>query len=197
MNTTDWTLNGTHPGNNRYKTDTVWTHRHMAKRLDTAGMRNYIPTAESIYMAQHGDDRSSYYWIPTGFYTGAESTVPIKGARVRPSRVNPAREFHTVSYVWRSGASTSPYGLGPPMGGTLFPRSVAAQSPMMSVARSVPFLPTSSATAYGYFFAPAWDVKLTPFDSLGIVEITGDTAYGTHTRNSFALQDLRKHVLLP
>jgi hypothetical protein len=161
-------------------------------------MNSQYPPGESAWIHDHGDDSISHHWIPTGFYTGAESTVPIKGSKVRPRRVNPAREFHTVCYVWRQGASASPYGLGPPVGGSLFPRhAVAAASPMMSVARSVPFITTSSASGYEYFFTPVWDVKLTPIDSLGVVEITSDTAYGTHTRNSFALEDLRKYVLLP
>jgi hypothetical protein len=195
-NTAVWTLLDAHPGNNRYKVDTVWTHRHMAKRLDTAGMRNYIPTAESLYMEQHGDDRTSYYWIPTGFYTGAESTVPIRGARVRPRRVNPNREFHTVSYVWHQGAASSPYGLGPPLGGGLFPRSaVAPASPLFAVARAVPFLPV---TITDYFFEPGWDARLTALDSVAVADITSDTAFASHTQGSFDnLEDLRKYVLLP
>ncbi len=198
-NTAKWTLLNTHPGNNRYKTDTVWTHLHLAKRLDTAGMRNYVSPAEQAWLDAHGDDIDGYSWIPTGFYTGAESTVGHKGPRVRPRRVNPDREFHAVSYVWRHGATTAPYGLGPPLGGTLFPRSgVAAASPLMTVARSEPFMPVSSSSGYEYFFAPAWDVKLTPLDSIGVVEITSDSAYAAHSRGSFDnLEDLRKHVLLP
>jgi hypothetical protein len=132
-------------------------------------------------------------------YTAAESTTGSQGPRVRSRRVNPDREFHTVSYVWRQGASTSPYGLGAPMGGKLFPRSkIAAPSPMFTVARSKPYLGVVTPTQYNYFFTPAWDVKLTPVDSTGLQEICSDTAYGSHTHNSFSnIQDLRKYVLLP
>jgi len=135
----------------------------------------------------------------TDFYSGAESTTGYLGPRVRVRRVNPDREFHTVSYVWRQGAATAPHGLCPPMGGVLFPRgAVAAASPMLSVARSEPFLAVSAPTKHDYFFTPAWDVKLTPLDSIGVLEITGDSAYAAHSRGSFDnLEDLRKYVLLP
>jgi len=85
------------------------------------------------------------------------------------------------------------------MGGTMFPRSaVAAASPLFSVARSEPFMPLTSSSGYEYYFTPAWDVKLTPLDSLGVVEITSDSAYPISSRNSFDnLEDLRKYVLLP
>jgi len=85
------------------------------------------------------------------------------------------------------------------VGGSLFPRgAVAAASPLLSVARSEPFMPMSTASGYEYYFTPAWDVKLTPLDSIGVVEITSDTAYAAHSRSSFDnLEDLRKHVLLP
>jgi len=198
-NEAKWTLIEAHPGNNRYKMDTVWTTEHLAKGTDTGSFPYYASPAESAWLAEHGDTIYSYYWVPTGFYTGAESTVGHKGARVRPRRVNPDREFHAVSYVWRHGATTAPYGLSPPMGGTLFPRGrVAAASPLFTVARSEPFLAVATPTAREYFFAPAWDVKLTPLDSIGVVEITSDSAYGAHSRNSFDnLEELRKHVLLP
>jgi len=85
------------------------------------------------------------------------------------------------------------------MGGALFPRgAVAAASPLFSVARSEPFMPLSTASGYEYYFTPAWDVKLTPLDSIGVVEITSDTGFPVHSRNSFNnLEDLRKYVLLP
>jgi hypothetical protein len=69
---------------------------------------------------------------------------------------------------------------------------------MFTVARSEPYLAISSPTEYGYYFTPSWDVKLTPFDSIGVLEIASDTAYGGHCRRSFDnLEDLRKCVLLP
>jgi hypothetical protein len=195
-NTGFWTLLNCHPGNNRYKFDTCWTTRHLAKRTDTSSMNSYYPPGESAWIHDHGDTSISQHWIPTGFYTGAESTVPIKGTRVRPRRVNPNREFHAVSYVWRQGAASSPYGLGPPLGGTLFPRGVvAAASPLFAVARSVPFLPS---TVTDYFFVPGWDVKLTALDSVGVLDIMSDSAYASRSRGSFDnLEDLRKYVLLP
>jgi hypothetical protein len=141
----------------------------------------------------------SSFAYPTDFYTGAESTVGHKGARVRPRRVNPDREFHTVSYVWRKAGSSTPYGLGPPMGRAFFPRSaVAASSPLFTIARSEPFMAASTPSGSEFFFIPAWDVRLTPMDSLGVAEITGDTAYSGHTQGSFDnLDDLRNYVLLP
>jgi hypothetical protein len=198
-NTAYWTLVNCHPGNNRYKLDTCWTTQHLAKRDDTSSMNDVYPPGESAWIRDHGDTSLSHYWIPTGFYTGAESTDSIKGARVRPRRVNPDRVFHATSYVWRHGATSAPYGLGPPMGGALFPRgAVAAASPLFSVARSEPFMPLSTASGYEYYFTPAWDVKLTPLDSIGVVEITSDTGFPVHSRNSFNnLEDLRKYVLLP
>jgi len=195
-NSPPWTFLSGHPSSNCYKRDTVWTSRHLAKKLDTAGMGSYKSPAESTWLAQHGDQVGSHRWVPTGFYTGAESTVPIKGPRVRPRRVNPNREFHTVAYVWHQGAASSPYGLGPALGKALFPRgSVAAPSPLFSVARAVPFLPS---TVSDYFFQPGWDVKLTALDSVGVATIMGDTAYASRTQNCFSnLQNLRKYVLLP
>jgi hypothetical protein len=196
-NTDQWALiNNPHPGNNRYKFDTCWTSLHLVKRTDTSTAPYYGSPQESTYLKEHGDTIKSHYWIPTGFYTGIESTVPIKGPPVRPRRINPDRHFHTVSYVWRQGASSVPYGLGPPLGGALFPRSaVAAASPLFSVAQSVPFL-TSGVT--DFFFVPGWDVKLTAVDSTGVQDIVNDTAYASRSRGSFDnLEDLRKYVLLP
>jgi len=195
-NTAYWTLLNCHPGNNRYKLDTVFTWRHLVRRDDTSSMNDVYPPGESAWIHDHGDDSISYHWIPTGFYTGAESTVPIKGPRVRPRRVNPDRAFHTVSYVWRQGASSSPYGLGPPLGRALFPRSsVAPASPLFAVARAVPFLPSGITD---FFFEPGWDARLTALDSIGVVDITNDTAFASRTHGSFDnLEDLRKYVLLP
>ncbi|MBM3330365.1 hypothetical protein FJY68_00780 [candidate division WOR-3 bacterium] len=199
-NTDQWTLiNNPHPGNNRYKFDTVWTHVHLAKSTDTSSLSDYVSPEESIWLEEHEDEIRSHYWKSTGFYTGVESTVPYKGPKVRPRRVNPGREFRTVCYVWRQGASSAPYGLGAPLGGTFFPRNaVAASSPMFAVARSVPYQTLSSPTQNELFFEPSWDVKLTPFDSLAVVEITGDTAYCGRTGYCFDnLEELRKYALLP
>jgi hypothetical protein len=69
---------------------------------------------------------------------------------------------------------------------------------MLTVARSEPYLARSAPTEYDYFFAPAWDGKLTPLDSAGVDEITNDTAYASHSQGSFDnLEDLRNYVLLP
>ena len=44
-------------------------------------------------------------------------------------------------------------------------------------------------------------MRITPFDSVGVLEVLSDTAVGgyvTHTRSSFNnLEQLRKYVLLP
>jgi hypothetical protein len=196
-NTAYWTLisGKGHPGNNRYKFDTCWTRIHLVKRTDTSSMHS-LSHDESTYVNAHGDDSVTMRWIPTGFYTGAESTIPIKGPRVRPRRVNPNREFHTASYVWRQGGTSSPYGMSPPLGRALFPRSaVAAASPLFAVAQAVPFLPNG---INDFFFQPGWDVRLTALDSVGVVDITSDTAFARHTHTSFDnLEDLRKYVLLP
>jgi hypothetical protein len=203
-NTAAWTLLKCQPTNNKYKMDTCWVaHLRVRKGTVAFGYWNVgkWEPGDSLLpgITEGGFEVESSFAYPSDFYTGAESTVGHKGPKVRPRRVNPDREFHKVSYVWRQGASTAPYGLGPPMGGSLFPRSkVAAPSPMLTVARSVPYLNKDNPTAYDYFFARAWDVKLTPLDSAGVLEITSDTAYSSHSQNSFDnLEDLRKYVLLP
>ena len=200
-----WQFIEGHPSNNRYKRDTVWTKKHMAKKpYINQWIYNYPNTGPLLdqskpFVNDSGDVVESSMVVCTGFYTGNESTVGYKGPKVRPRQVNPNRKFHTASYVWRQGGSSSPYGLGAPIGGTLFPRSaVAATSPLFTVARAEPYAGTSSPTAYQNFFTPAWDVRLTPMDSTGVQEICSDTAYGSHTHNSFNnLQDLRKYALLP
>ena len=197
-NSAFWTLLNCHPGNNRYKLDTVWTTIHLAKRTDTSSMKNYYTPAESAWLAEHGDVRGSYYWTSTGFYTGVESTVGHKGAKVSPRRVNPDREFHAVAYVWRLGAGTNPRGLSPAVGGSLFPRSrVAATCPLLTVARSEPHMAASSPAAYEYYFTPAWDVRLTPLDSAGVQDICNDEAYDTLGLSTLDLEGLRRYVLLP
>jgi hypothetical protein len=203
-NTAAWTLVSCLPTNNKYKIDTCWVaHLQVLKTDPSFGDWNVglWQPGDSILpgVTDSGLEVESSFAYPSDFYTGAESTVGHKGARVRPRRVNPARTFHAVSYVWRRGASSSPYGLGAPMGGTFFPRSaVASASPMLSVARSEPFMPASTPSGAEFFFIPAWDVRLTPLDSNGVVEIASDTAYASRTHGSFNnLEGLRKYVLLP
>jgi hypothetical protein len=176
----------------------TWPGWDSVRRVDTV-----LPPKDTTPDAKWWIKDSGYTMEKSYFtfdvITGAESTRGYQGAAVRPRRVNPDRVFHAVSYAWRQGAASAPYGLGPPMGGSLFPRnSVAAPSPMITVARSEPYLALSAPTEHDYFFATAWDAKLTPLDSIGVVEITGDTAYGDHSQGSFDnLEDLRKYVLLP
>ncbi|HTW91244.1 MAG TPA: hypothetical protein VMH22_05995 [bacterium] len=121
--------------------DTIFCCHHCALRSDTYAMRNWICHSESSCLSQRHDTIHCHYWKPTGCYTGAESTCGLVGTKVRPRQVNPNREFNTIAYVWYQGATTSPYGLGPALGGKLFPRSkVAAPSPLFAVARSTPYL---------------------------------------------------------
>jgi|WetSurMetagenome_2_1015567.scaffolds.fasta_scaffold36602_3 hypothetical protein len=197
-----WRVYGKHSYSVPHPGDTVWANQTHWQYSGPGGWGPLPPgdTADGAYpYLDSGYDIVASGAFYTDFYSGAESTTGYKGPRVRLRRVNPDRKFHTVAYVWRQGSSTAPYGLNAPMGGVLFPRStIAAPSPMLSVARSEPFLAGSNPTEYQYFFAPAWDVKLTPLDSIGVTEITSDTAYSGRCRNSFDnLEDLRKYVLLP
>ena len=193
------------PGNNKYKIDTCVYVTHRVPKWLPLGPWNWtgyesgdsiltLPGLESLGLVY---DSSKV--IPTGFYSGAESTVGYVGPKVRPRRVNPNRGLYTVSYVWRQGASSSPYGPAPPMGGIYFARgAVAAMSPLFTVARAEPYLTVSDSSGAEYFFAPSWDVRLTPLDSLGVAEIINDTAYAGHSRGSFDnLQNLRRCALLP
>jgi len=186
-------------GNNKYKIDTFWwVPNNLPKWYDTAW---YIPGGDSVEFPDPDWIHDST-WFFSDFFSGADSTVTHTFDKVSPRRPNPDREYHSVSYVWRHGATTSPFGLGPPLGGSLFPRGkVAAPSPLFTVARSVPYLAIGSPTDYDYYFTPGWDVRLTPFDSVGVLEIASDTAYGgygVHSRGSFDnLEELRKYVLLP
>jgi hypothetical protein len=181
--------------------DTVWMHQRRYEYLGDEGWGT-LPPADTT--------DSAYYWIGEGydivasglfytdFYNGADSTNGNQGTRLRPRRVNPGREFHAVCYVWRLGAGTDPRGLGPPMGGSLFPRSrVAAPCPMVTVARSEPYLNMDNPSETDYFFSPNWDVRLTPLDSAGVQTICNDTAYDTLNLSSLNLEDLRRYVLLP
>ena len=201
-----WQFVEGHPSDNRYKRDTVFeADLHIAKdeslgywvydRPDTGGLLD----SSLIWVRDSGDLVDTSSVEIAGIYVGAESTVGHKGDRVRPRRVNPEREFQTVAYVWRHGASGSPYGLGAVLGGKLFPRSeVAPLSPLFTVAKSLPYLAGASPTEYDRFFVPAWDVRLAPMDSAGVLVITSDTAYPRHSGSSFNnLDDLRKYVLLP
>jgi hypothetical protein len=201
-----WTLIDAHPGNNKYKRDTVVIQRHVVKRTDIGFPRwVYHPwrTGDSIlpgsrpYVAQ-GDFVDSSIAYPTDFYTGAESTRGNQGQRLRPRRLVPGSSLGAVAYVWRLGADQSPFGLGPAVGKMLFPRDrVAAACPLLCVARSEPHLAIDNPTDEDYFFSPAWDVRLAPLDSAGVAEITQDAAYGSHNLSSIDLEELRRHVVLP
>ena len=186
-------------GNAKYKIDTFWwVPNNLPKWIDTGA---YYPGGESVPDFPGNWEHDSTQFT-RDYFKGADSTEGHTFSKVSVRRVNPDRWFHAVSYVWRQGATTTPFGLGPPMGGSLFPRSkAAATSPLLTVARSVPYLDVESVAEYDYYFTPSWDARLTPFDSVGVLEIAGDTAvggYNTHTRGSFDnLQDLRRYVLLP
>jgi hypothetical protein len=186
-------------GNDKYKIDTCWwVPNSLPKWYDTAW---YSPGGDSVVFPDSNWIHDSTQFI-TEYFVGADSTVTHEFDKVSPRRPNPDREYHSASYVWRHGATTSPFGLGPPLGGALFPRGkVAAPSPLFTVARAVPYLAIGSPTDYDYYFTPGWDVRLTPFDSVGVLEIASDTAlggYAIHSRGSFDnLEELRKHVLLP
>jgi hypothetical protein len=204
-NSPPWQFVSGHPSDNRYKRDTVWQADLHISKSDTLASWVYtwpdtgaLLDSSLIWLRDSGDVVESSMVHITAIYTGAESTVGHKGGIVPPREVNPAREFQTVAYVWRQGASNSPYGLGAPMGGSLFPRGgVAPKSPLFTVSQSVPYLARDNPTQYERFFAPAWDSKLTPLDSAGVLVINSDTEYGGHSRNSFDLEELRKNALLP
>jgi hypothetical protein len=199
-------LIGTHPGDNRYKRDTVVTKKHVVRRTSPQyGRWNYHPWAtgdsilpEARVHVTDGDEVDSSSAVVTDFYTGAESTDGHQGSRIPPRRLNPDAYFSAVSYVWRLGDDHAPLGLGPAIGGSLFPRSrVAAPCPMLAVARSEPYLAKDNPTEEDHFFAPAWDVRLAPLDSAGVQDICSDTAYSSHSLDSLSLEDLRRYVLLP
>jgi len=195
-------------GNNRYKRDTMRTVAHVIKvndpRWDSirscwtyyGGGGPVMPGAQPL--VDSGDYVDSSYFVKTGFFTGAESTNHAQGAKLRPRRLIPGRDLHAVSYVWRLEDDHAPFGLSPAVGRSLFPRSrVAAPCPMLAVARSELYLARDNPTEEDYFFAPDWDVRLTPLDSSGVQEICSDTAYSSHSLNSLNLEDLRRYVLLP
>ena len=201
-----WTWLWSHPGNNKYKRDTVVTLRHVVRRNDPEYSRwvyNPWVSGDSILSparpyVTNGDFVDSSIAYPTDFYTGAESTSGNQGTRLRARRLDPGASLCAVSYVWRLEDDHAPYGLGPAVGRSLFPRvSAAASCPMLSVARSEPYLALPNPTVEDYFFAPNWDVRLTPLDSAGVRDICNDAAYSSHSLNSLNLADFRKYVLLP
>jgi hypothetical protein len=201
-----WSWVGSHPGNNKYKRDTVVIQAHVIRRTDPRfGAWNYSPwtIGDSILSGAQpylnkGDfvDSSSAY--PTDFYTGAESTRGNQGTILHLRRLNPDRKLYAVSYVWRLGDNNAPFGLGPAIGGSLFPRSrVAPPCPMLAVARAEPHFARTSPSEEDYYFSPDWDARLTPLDSAGVQDICSDTAYASHNLSSIDLDDLRRYVLLP
>lgn len=201
-----WTLTDCHPGDNRYKRDTVVIKRRVVKRTDPRyGSWNYHPwsTGDSILpgaqiYVNNGDIVDSSIAYPTDFYTGAESTNGNQGARVRLRRLNPEVRFAAVAYVWWLGGSQSPFGPGPAVGKLLFPRGgVAAPCPMLAVARAEPYLALTNPTAEDLFFSPDWDARLAPLDSAAVHAICADTAYAGHSLGAIDLDGLRRYVLLP
>ena len=206
-NSPPWQFIDGHPTNNRYKRDTVWVKRHKVRKGDPSfgkwNVGQWEP-GDSILpevMPWINDsgcvvDSSSAY--PTNFYSGAESTRGSQGTRIRARRLRSSANLCAVSYVWRLGDTHAPRGPGAAIGGALFPRSrVAAPSPMLAVARSKPYLAKVNPTSDDYFFAPNWDVRLTPLDSAGAYLISHDTAYSSHSLGSLSLDSLRRYVLLP
>lgn len=187
-------------GNNKYKIDTVWwVPNNLPKWYDTSW---YLPGGDSVVIPDSDWVHDSTHFV-RDYFKGADSTELHTFGKVSPRRPNPDREYHSVSYVWKQWSTAGePYGPGVALGGTLFPRSkVAARSPLFTVARSVPYLAISAPNAHDYYFTPGWDVRITPFDSIGVQEIMSDTAaggYAVHTRGAFNhLEKLRKYVLLP
>jgi hypothetical protein len=202
-----WALIDAHPGNNRYKRDTVVIKKHVCKKADPGRNKwvyqpwangDSILSAATPYVLGDGDFVDSSTADPTDFYRGAESTSGNQGTLLRPRRQGSGNDLCAVSYVWRLGSSTGPLGLSPAIGRAFFPRaSVAAPCPMLAVSASAAYLAKASPTDSDYFFSPSWDVKLAPLDSAGVQEICSDTAYGDHSLNSIDLANLRKYVLLP
>jgi len=201
-----WTLVDAQPGNNKYKRDTV-VIRNRVVRINDPQYSRYIYhpwvsgdsiLPEAMPHVSSGDFIDSSIAVRTGFYTGACSTNGNQGTKLRPRRLSPGTELYAVSYVWQSGDDQSPRGLGPVMGKLLFPRSrVAPPCPMLAVARSEPYLALPNPTAEDYFLAADWDVRLTPLDSAGVLDICSDTAFSNHSLNSLNLDNLRRYVLLP
>jgi len=200
-----WTLiNNPHPGNNRYKIDTVWVAKlHIPKGTPAYDSWSYTypetgPLLDSSipWVEDSGDVvDSSIIW--TDFYNGADSTEGHTSGKMSPSRLNPDRTFHSVAYVfWDLGDSIAHRGLHPPLARAFFPAGrIAAPYPTLAVAQSEPYL-AGSPTVADYFFNPEWDARLAPLDSTGVLDITNDSAYVVHL-STFNLEELRKRVLLP
>jgi hypothetical protein len=205
-NTLQWTLVSCQPTNNRYKRDTVWVKKHVVRKTDPAfgkwNVGQWEPgdsiLPEVMPWIENGCEVDSSTAYPTDFFTGAESTRGNQGTRLHLRRLNPDRKLYAVSYVWRLGNNSAPFGLGPVIGGSLFPRSrVAPPCPMLAVARAEPYMAMVNPTDDDFYFSPSWDVRLTPLDSAGVHDITNDTAYASHNLTSFNLDELRRYVLLP
>ena len=183
--------------------DTAWVHQRHWKLLGTPGDTGWhsLPpedTADEAYaLIGEGWEIIESGAFLTEFYNGAESTDTYL-SKFRPRRLNPDREFHAVSYVWRTGASTSPRGPGPRYGGRLFNRDgVRAPMPMVTAARSVPYLAIDSPTEEDYFYSPNWDARLTPLDETALQDMATGEAYAKLELGSLNLEELRKHVVLP
>ncbi len=203
-NTAMWTLLNCHPGDARYKIDTVWIENYVVRRSDPAYGRWNVgrwQPGDSILpgVSDSGFEVESSYAYPTDFYTGAESTRGNQGTRVRPRRLSPDADLFTVSFVWRLGdTSQSPFGPAPRLGRAVLPRErVAAPCPMLSVAQARPYLALASPTEEDYFFSPNWEVRLVPIDSAGVYQITSDPRYEANRLSAINLEDLLKYVLLP
>jgi hypothetical protein len=205
-----WLKDYENHGNNRYKRDTIRTRQRVIKVNDprwntVRGYWTYSPwhSGDSILesaqpLVDSGCFVDSSYLVRTGFYTGAESTNHVQGARLRPRRLNLGQDLHAVAYVWRLGEDGEPLGPSPTVGRSLFPRNrVAASFPMLAIARSQPFLAKENPTEADYFFAPQWDVRLTPVDSAGVNDISNDPTYRSLGLDSLDLEALRRYVLLP
>jgi hypothetical protein len=201
-----WTLVDAQPGNNKCKRDTVVIRNRVVRTGDPQYNRYvYHPWVvgdsilpEAMPHVNNGDFVDSSTAVPTDFYCGGESTAGKQGDKHRALRLKAGAKLYAVSYVWQSGDNESPRGLGPVMGKLLFPRDrVAPQSPMLAVARSEAYLAKQNPTVADYFFTPAWDVRLTPLDSVGAWDIVDDNKYHEHHLDTFNLENLRKYVLVP
>jgi hypothetical protein len=184
--------------------DTAWVHQRHWKLYTSPGDTGWhtLPpedTADEAYaLIGEGYEIIESGAFFTDFYNGAESTDGYLGSKIRPRRLNPDREFHAVSYVWRTGANSSPRGPGPRYGGGLFNRGgVPAPMPMVTIARSVPYLAIDSPTEEDFFYSPNWDTRLTPLDETALQDMATGEAYAKLEMGSFNLEELRSYVVLP
>jgi len=205
LNYGPWRVYGKHSYSVPKPGDSVWFHqRHWKLYRSPAdtGWHSLPPpdTADDAYtwIVDSGYDFIKSGAFLTEFYTGADSTNGNEGPRLRPRRLNPARTFQSAAYVfWDLGDSIVPRGLYPPLAQAFFPRAgIAARYPTLAVAQAAPYLTLNNPTAEDYFFTPAWDTRLSPLDSVGVLDITGDSAYVSRL-TSIDLERLRKNVLLP